>query len=78
MTHKTMSSKRGAHTYQCAITKKSQIVSSVRRHIICRLSRVRGPVYILHAQVMSRQVHVTFIGTDIHLQTSEYQWYMIA
>ena len=74
MTHKTMSSKRGAHTYQCAITKKKPNSEfSKNRHIVYKQSRVCGPVYVLPVQVMSPQVHVTFNGTDIQLQMSEYQ-----
>ena len=67
MTHKTMSSK----SYY---KKKPTGECGKNRNIVYKQSRVRGPVYVLPAQVMSSQVDVTFIGTDIHLQMSEYQW----
>ena len=58
----------------CYYKKKPTGECGKNRNIIYKQSRVRGPVYVLPAQVMSSQVDVTFIGTDIHLQMSEYQW----
>ena len=54
--------------------KKPNSEFSKNRHIICKMSKVKGPVYVLPAQVMSPQVNVTFIGIDIHLSINEYQW----
>ena len=51
--------------------KKPNSEFSQNRHIVYKQSKVHGPVYILPAQVMSSQVDVTSIGTDIHLQMSE-------
>ena len=58
----------------CYYEKKPNSEVSKNKHVIYKQSNVRGPVYVLPTQVMSPQVDVTLIGTDIHLQMNEYQW----
>ena len=54
--------------------KKPNSEFSKSGHVIYKQSKINYPVYVLPAQVMSPQIHVTFIGTDIHVEMGEYQW----
>ena len=57
--------------------KKPNSEFSENKHIIYKMSKVKGPVYVLPAQVMSPQVNVTFIGTDIHLSMNSRQHWTV-
>ena len=52
--------------------KKSNSEFSKNGHVIYRL--IKKSVYVLPAQVMSPNVNVTYIGTDVYLLMNEYQW----
>ena len=54
--------------------RKSQTASLVKMDML-NCQKNNDLVYVLPAQVMPRQVNVTYIRTDVHLLMNEYQWF---
>jgi len=52
--------------------KKTGSEFSERKHIIYRVAKV--PIYALLAQFMSSAAKKSFLGSDLHLLITEYQW----